>query len=79
VPNGFEPEWAQGGDSRRRVFNVGYYGNIMGRRSSTAFLDGLRLWLDERGQRPRAWPCASSAAGSRARPRRSPTAGSRTS
>jgi hypothetical protein len=52
VPNGFEPEWAQGGDSRRRVFNVGYYGNIMGRRSSTAFLDGLRLWLDERGQRP---------------------------
>jgi hypothetical protein len=53
VPNGFEPEWAQGADARRRVFNVGYYGNIMGRRSSTAFLDGLRLWLDERGTPPR--------------------------
>ena len=51
VPNGFEPEWASGSDSRQRVFNVGYYGNIMGRRSCTAFLDGLRLWLDVRGAR----------------------------
>jgi hypothetical protein len=54
VPNGFEPEWTQGSDSRQRVFNVGYYGNIMGRRSCTAFLDGLRYWLDERvAHRPR--------------------------
>ena len=51
VPNGFEPEWTNGSDSRQRVFNVGYYGNIMGRRSCTAFLDGLRYWLDERGRR----------------------------
>jgi len=51
VPNGFEPEWTNGSDSRQRVFNVGYYGNIMGRRSCTAFLDGLRYWLDERGWR----------------------------
>jgi hypothetical protein len=51
VPNGFEPEWTEGSDSRARVFSVGYYGNIMGRRSCTAFLDGLQQWLDDRGQR----------------------------
>jgi hypothetical protein len=51
VPNGFEHEWTLGSDSRARVFNVAYYGNIMGRRSCTAFLDGLRHWLDARGKR----------------------------
>jgi hypothetical protein len=46
VPNGYEPEWATPSDFGTRAFRVGYYGNIMGRRSSTTFLEGLRAWLD---------------------------------
>jgi hypothetical protein len=49
VPNGFEPEWAacvQERPAGSPVFGIGYYGNIMGQRSCSGFLDGLRLWLD---------------------------------
>jgi hypothetical protein len=55
VPNGFEPEWAarvQEAPAPSRTFSVGYYGNVMGRRSCTGFLDGLRRWLDSSGAHP---------------------------
>jgi hypothetical protein len=56
VPNGFEPEWAdrvQDAPSEPGSFSIGYYGNMMGRRSCTGFLDGLRRWLDSSGRRAR--------------------------
>jgi hypothetical protein len=52
VPNGFEPEWAarvQEGPTGSPAFSIGYYGNIMGQRSCSGFLDGLRRWLDSSG------------------------------
>jgi hypothetical protein len=54
VPNGFEPEWAARVQERAggsTAFSIGYYGNIMGRRNCSGFLDGLRLWLDSSGTR----------------------------
>lgn len=51
VPNGFEPEWVESGEEvRSRHLTIGYYGNIMGNRSATPFLGGLRLWLDGKGE-----------------------------
>ena len=47
VPNGYEPEWAQAIDTpARSFFGIGYYGNVLGNRSCSAFLDGLRRWID---------------------------------
>jgi hypothetical protein len=53
IPNGYEPDWTQIGPSGPNAgFRVSHYGHIMGRRSASVFLRGLRLWLDRTASRP---------------------------
>jgi hypothetical protein len=49
IPNGYEPEWADlPSEADREVFRIGYYGNIVGTRSGSTFLEGLSRWLRSR-------------------------------
>jgi glycosyltransferase involved in cell wall biosynthesis len=51
IPNGLDPEWRQPpSDASPEVFRVGYYGQIMGRRSPAVFFEGVDAWL--RATRP---------------------------
>ena len=38
-------------------FRIGYYGQVMGRRNPSAFLQGLRSWLDSRRENPNVEVC----------------------
>jgi glycosyltransferase involved in cell wall biosynthesis len=49
VQNGIDAAWSAPRDKSRAVaFRIGYYGQVMGRRNPSAFLVGLRSWLDSR-------------------------------
>jgi glycosyltransferase involved in cell wall biosynthesis len=49
VPNGIDSAWSAPRDESPKVaFRIGYYGQVMGRRSPAAFIQGLRSWLDSR-------------------------------
>lgn len=52
VPNGCPTQLERGGDSlpRPSTFSIGHYGFLMGQRNPSAFLQGLRLWLDQSDQ-----------------------------
>lgn len=48
VPNGLDASSSTGGDDRRTRFSIGYFGQMSGRRSARAFLEGWRYWLEHR-------------------------------
>jgi glycosyltransferase involved in cell wall biosynthesis len=53
IPNGCDLTWqARRDGGEEAAFRVSHYGHIMGHRSPTAFLLGLRSWLDARPLRP---------------------------
>jgi len=58
VPNGIDSAWSAPRDGARpSVFRIGYYGQVMGRRNPSAFLQGLRSWLDSRRDDPKVEVC----------------------
>jgi len=58
VPNGIDSAWSAPRDGARPVaFRIGYYGQVMGRRNPSAFLQGLRSWLDSRREHPNVEVC----------------------
>jgi len=58
VPNGVDSAWsASRDDARPTAFRIGYYGQVMGRRNPSAFLQGLRSWIDSRRERPKVEVC----------------------
>jgi glycosyltransferase involved in cell wall biosynthesis len=58
VPNGIDSEWSASRDGGPpAAFRIGYYGQVMGRRNPSAFLRGLRAWIDSRSERPKVEVC----------------------
>ena len=58
VPNGIDSAWSAPRDGAGPgAFRIGYYGQVMGRRNPSAFLQGLRSWLDSRRERPNVEVC----------------------
>lgn len=58
VPNGIDSAWgAPRDEARPDAFRIGYYGQVMGRRNPSAFLMGLRSWIDSRRDQPKVEVC----------------------
>lgn len=58
IPNGIDSAWSAPRDGARPgAFRIGYYGQVMGRRNPSAFLRGLRSWLDSRRENPNVEVC----------------------